>query len=203
MTQRRVLPREEREGELIAAALRVLERDPTATLNDVAEEAGVTRQLVSLYFPGGGTGPIVIQFVQSAMALFRELIANMEMTGSLLSIEDEDELREVVAAGIDDYMSNMVDLTPAWLFGTARNVGGADVSAEIEAVHEAVVDLVFGDHPRWGSNEAGKASFEAVLYAGELLAFKYRTGEISREVCKTAIVEMFVSFRFHTLPSLG
>lgn len=202
-SKRVILPREDREAEIIAAALRVLERNPQATLNEVADEAGVTRQLVSLYFPGGGTGPVVINFVRNAMSLFRELITNMEMTGTLLSIDDEDELREVVAEGIDQYISGMVDVAPAWLFGNARNIGGADVAAEVEAVRAAVTAQVFDGDTRWGSNELAHVSYEAVLTACEALAYKYRTGEISRDLCARGMTEMFVSFRFHTLPALG
>jgi len=196
------LPRSDREGRIIAAALKALERDPQATLNDIAAEAGVTRQLVSLYFPGGGTGPVVIEFVRSAIPLFQDLFTNLEMTGSLLSIDDESKLRVIVSDGVDQYLSGIVDLAPAWLFGTGRNIGGADISGEVEGLHDVITSRVFDGDNAWHDNEVAKVSYRAVLSGTELLAFKYRSGTISREVCAKAMTEMFVSFRFHTLPAL-
>lgn len=196
------LPRSDREGRIIAAALKALERDPQATLNDIAAEAGVTRQLVSLYFPGGGTGPVVIEFVRSAIPLFQDLFTNLEMTGSLLSIDDENKLRVIVSDGVEQYLSGIVDLAPAWLFGTGRNIGGADISAEVEGLHDVITSRVFDGDKDWGNNDLARVSYRAVLSGTELLAFKYRTGVISREVCAKAMTEMFVSFRFHTLPAL-
>jgi len=54
---RRRFPPEVRRQKIFEVAKEILQRDPDASIDDIAEAAGVTRQLISLYFPGGGTGP--------------------------------------------------------------------------------------------------------------------------------------------------
>ena len=61
--RRKRLSPNERKDFILAAAMRVFIKNPDASLADVAKEAGVTRQLVSLYFPGGGVTPMHLELI--------------------------------------------------------------------------------------------------------------------------------------------
>lgn len=200
---RRSLPREARESEIVLAALRVLDRDPFAGLDEIAEEAGVTRQLVSLYFPGGGTQPIVDRILEGTIPMLMESIKHMDGANRFLEIEDEDVFRKVMAAGMDAYFRMSLDRVPLWMISMSRDVGGANVSGQIEAMAVAVHKKIFSGNARWGKNKLVKQAFCAQCGAVESLAYRYRLGNMTREEALEVVVELWVAFRFQVMPALG
>jgi len=200
---RRSLPREAREGEIVLAALRVLDRDPFAGLDEIAEEAGVTRQLVSLYFPGGGTQPIVDRIMEGTIPMLMESIKHMDGAGTFLQIEDEDAFRAVMAEGMDAYFRFSLDRVPLWMISMSRDVGGADVSGQIHRMQEAVHKKIFSGNARWGKNKVVKEAFCAQCVVVEAIAYRYRLGELTRAEALRAVVELWVAFRFQAMPALG
>ena len=201
--RRRSLPREAREGEIVLAALRVLDSNPFAGLDEIAEEAGVTRQLVSLYFPGGGTQPIVDRIMEGTIPMLMDSVKHMDGAGKFLEIEDVDAFRAVMAAGMDAYFRLSLDRAPIWMISMSRDVGGADVSGQIRRMQEAVHKKIFRGNARWGKNKVVKQAFCAQCEVVESLAYRYRLGEMTRDEALSIAVELWVAFRFQAMPALG
>jgi len=201
--QRRALPRDARESEIIRAAIRVLDRDPTSSIDDIAAEAGVTRQLVSLYFPGGGVQPIVDRIVSNSVPILKSAIEAMGSAGDLLTIEDEAVVRERIAIGMEAYLTNMIEKTPVWMIGPSRDVGGANVAANMDDLHDLAIERIFSGKSPWSKSNVAKETFRIQCYAIELLGSRYRAGALKREECLAAMVETLVSFRFAILPRLA
>ena len=200
---RRNLPRDRRETEIILAAIKVLDKDRNASLDDIAEAAGVTRQLVSLYFPGGGVQPIVDRIVENTVPLLTNAIEAMSNAGDLLAIEDEAVVRERITVGMDAYLTYMIERTPVWIIGPSRDVGGSNVAAQMDELHDFAFDKLFAGNARWGKSSVAREAYRIQCYAIELLGWRYRTGALTREECLAAMVETLVSFRFRLLPSLA
>ena len=196
---RRALRRDDREKEILIAAAKVLERDPRARIEDIADEAGVSRQLVALYFPGGGIKAVVERLVETTIPVVASAIGAME---GILDLDDEAEFREAVTRGMERYLKHSIERTPAFLLSNSREIGGASLEEQIEATYDAAFDIAFAEDSRWRSSKTAKILFRIQVHTGEQIGYNYRIGRLSREECLQALIEAWVAFRFSILPSL-
>lgn len=200
---RRALRRDEREREILNAAITVLDRDRNAGLDEISAEAGVTRQLVSLYFPGGGIQAIVDRIVGDAIPILIDAIEAMEDTDLILEIEDEEAFRAAMSVGMDAYLKHVLERAPIFMLGHTRDLAGATVEKQIEELHDAGFTKVFAGNARWGQNKLAKEMFRTECHTIESIGYSFRLGHLSREQCLAALVESLVAFRFSVLPALG
>jgi AcrR family transcriptional regulator len=200
---RRALPRDRRETEIILTAIKVLNKDPNSSIDDIAEAAGVTRQLVSLYFPGGGVQPIVDRIVSNTVPILISAIDAMGDAGDLLTNKDEEAVRERITAGMEAYLTYMIERTPLWMIGPARDIGGANVAEAMDELHDVAFDKLFSGTPRWAKSTTAREAFRIQCYSIELLGSRYRAGALTRDECLAAMVETLMAYRFRILPSIG
>jgi AcrR family transcriptional regulator len=196
---RRALRRDDREKEILIAAAKVLDRDPRARIEDIAAAAGVSRQLVALYFPGGGIKSVVERLVETTIPVVASAIGAME---GILDLDDEAEFRVAVTRGMERYLKHSIERTPAFLLGNSREIGGASLEDQIEATYDAAFEIAFAEDSRWGASKTAKILFRIQVHTGEQIGYYYRIGRLSREECLQALIEAWVAFRFSILPSL-
>ena len=194
---RRALRRDDREKEILIAAARVLDQSPRARIEDIAAEAGVSRQLVALYFPGGGIKAVVERLVETTIPVVAKAIGEME---GILDLEDEAEFRAAVERGMEWYLTHSIERTPTFLLSNSREIGGASLESQIEATYDAAFEIAFAGNSRWRSSELAKILFRIQAHTGESIGYNYRLGRLSREECLQALIETWVAFRFSVLP---
>ena len=201
--RRRALRRDDREREILVAAATVLDRDPHARIEDIAAEAGVSRQLVALYFPGGGIKAIVDRLVETTVPVLAQALEAMEGAASIFDVDDEIEFRREIAFGLERYLKHSIERAPTFILGNSRELGGSSIEKEIEWIYNAAFDMILSGNSRWGSSKPARVLFVIQCRAVELIGYNYRIGRLTREECLQAMVESWVAFRFSVLPSLG
>ena len=115
----------ERKQLILEAARRVLLLNPDASLEDIAEEAGITRQLVSRYFPGGGITPIAEALFDDYEHHFARIFIDLPKEG----LESNDQVEEAAAKAIARFLDWAEEDGQPWLFGGE----GAAIAAQLSA----------------------------------------------------------------------
>lgn len=110
-TRSRMSP-DERKEFILAAARRVLLENPDASLAEVAKEVGVTRQLVSIYFPGGGVTPMQMELLDRFGAQFALLVE----AGAGTRPRTPKEFRKAVPGVVKFFFDFAESLDAPWMF---------------------------------------------------------------------------------------
>jgi len=121
--QRRYSP-EVRRQMILDAAASLFREKPDATVDEIADRAGVTRQLVGQYFPGGGVEKIHTELIEQATASFAEQVLQNEYPPP----KDLKEWRAVIAKTTRRQFEWAVGLEMPWMFageasGLTANLG--------------------------------------------------------------------------------
>ncbi|MEI7889065.1 MAG: TetR/AcrR family transcriptional regulator [Actinomycetes bacterium] len=189
----------QRRALILDAANRCFARDPDCSLRDIADEAGVSRQLVQLYFPGGGVGPVANvlfdEFVTQAPWLLADLPEGTRSTPD----QTRARVEVIVNRGLD-----WAEATPgAWIFGPGRDLAGSGIGQRWEETQQAIAAMI-SSYPPFGLDDSPltRTVIYAELRALEVLIHAWRTGQISREDCEAAAVLRFTSLFATTLPAL-
>ncbi|MCX6389555.1 MAG: TetR/AcrR family transcriptional regulator [Solirubrobacterales bacterium] len=187
---------------ILETAKVVLLPNPEATLDDVAEAAGVTRQLVSLYFPGGGTGPLY-------GAMFDEYIAALPtiLGEDLLKVgTDPKRFRAATAEVVARVLDWAESVGEPWVFGDGGDHPGALIAERWKALNKVTVEMLLGvlgdvfgtpQHPARVSN-----AILAELNATAAVARTLLEGEIQRADAEAVINERFVALYTVVIPAL-
>ena len=199
MDERQRYSPEIRRRQIVAAAKAVLLPNPDATLEDVAAEAGVTRQLVSLYFPGGGTGPLFGAMFDEYFADFPRIIGDDLVKGG----RDPVEVRAAVQAVIGRLLDWVVDMGQAWVFSDSRARPGAGISEKWNFAFESVADELTQARGKSKHRQRERAAIIAEMAGFNAVAFRLLNGEISRADAEAVVVEGFVALYTVVLPSLS
>ena len=197
-TQRR-LPPQERKAELLEVAKTVLLPNPDATLEDVAAAAGVTRQLVSLYFPGGGTGPLYA-------AMFDEYIAQLPglLGEDLLEVgRNGAKLRTAVERIVAAMLDWAEEIGQSWVFADTRGRSGAVIAERWDQTIELTADALSAARGPTKNPELVRAALIAELHGFSAVTHRFLDGEISRAAAQKVLVEGFVALYTVVLPALS
>jgi len=135
--QRRYSP-EVRRQMILDAAAQLLRENPEANVDDVAAAAGVTRQLVGQYFPGGGIERIHAELMGRAATTFVEQV----LTTDFPAPKDLDEWRETIPLTTRRQFEWAVGLQMPWLFAAEASGLPAKVGAVRMTVKDNMIPLV-------------------------------------------------------------
>jgi AcrR family transcriptional regulator len=132
-TKRTWLVADRRKEQILDAAQRALLHNSDATLADVAKEAGISRQLIALYFPGGGIDPLRDLLFERFTGQFQHLLKTA-MTHGPKNMDEARALFPAIIAGVFDLAKTM---RAPWLFageasGMSRTVGLQRVKARAD-----------------------------------------------------------------------
>ncbi|MCX6394017.1 MAG: helix-turn-helix domain containing protein [Solirubrobacterales bacterium] len=190
----------QRRALILDAANRCFARDPDCSLRDIAEEAGVSRQLVQLYFPGGGVGPVADVLFTEFLAQAPWLLADLPEATSYTPDEIGARVEVIVGRGLD-----WAEATPgAWLFGPGRDLLGSGIGQRWEETQQAIAAMISSFPPfKLDDSPLTRTVIHSELRALEVLIHAWRTGQISREDCETAAILRFTSLFVTTLPALN
>jgi AcrR family transcriptional regulator len=141
--QRRYSP-EVRRQMILDAAAQLLRENPEANVDDVAAAAGVTRQLVGQYFPGGGIERIHAELMGRAATTFVEQVLSIDFPAP----KNLEEWREVIVQTTRRQFEWAVGLKMPWLF--AAEASG--LPAKIGAARMAVMDNMIPPVMEWSRN---------------------------------------------------
>jgi len=188
-----------RRRQIVGAAKVVLLPNPEASLEDVAAEAGVTRQLVSLYFPGGGTGPLF-------GAMFEEYIAELPaILGDDLvtSGRDPEKIRAATELVIGRLLDWVIDMGQAWVFSDSRERPGAGIAERWDRAFEITAQVLMDARRKSKHPERARAAIIAEMAGFNAVARRLLDGELSRADAEAVIVEGFVALYTVVLPALA
>jgi AcrR family transcriptional regulator len=190
---------EMRRKQIIEAARGILLPNPDATIEEVAEAAGVTRQLVSLYFPGGGTGPFFAamfdEYTASLPAILGEEFAEAPRDGA--------DVRRTTAKAVASFLDWSEEMGQAWVFSGTSRPTGAGIAEKLELAHDYTVQLMIESRPDLPDTPAVRAAIICQLAGTISVAGRLLEGKISREAAEAALVEGFVALFAVVLPALS
>jgi AcrR family transcriptional regulator len=188
-----------RRRQIVAAAKVVLLPNPEATLEDVAAEAGVTRQLVSLYFPGGGTGPLY-------GAMFDEYLQDLPaILGDDLITQgrDPEKIRAAAEVVIGRLVDWVVDMGQAWVFYDSRERPGAGIAERWDRAFDITAQVLMDARGKSKNPDRLRAAIVSEMAGFNAVARRLLDGEISRADAEAVIVEGFVALYTVVLPALS
>lgn len=198
-TERQRYSPEERKQLILKAARRVLLVNPDASLEDIAEEAGITRQLVSRYFPGGGITPIAEALFDEYEHHFARIFIDLPSEG----LESNDEVEAAAAKAIARFLDWAEEDGQPWLFGGE----GAAIAAQLSArraelrTNLAMVMLHFV-RKLVKENDSTRIALQAEQRATDEILWQMLTGQASREDCERILNLRFDVLIEQVLPAL-
>ena len=188
-----------RRTQLVEAGFRVLAGDSGWTVKAVANEAGVSEQLLYHYFPGGVLDGLVEQIATDCVARVSEFLVDIpsEPPGS----------RKQLRGMVDGVVANAIDwiesVPAAWLFGPERDRLSAVVGARWdEGQREIARRLVRFSLVDSGRSEASVAVVYSELIAFQALAYEFKRGSLTRAEFELAGSKRFEILLADLLPSL-
>ena len=159
--QRRYSP-EVRKQMILDAAAQLLRENPEANVDDVAAAAGVTRQLVGQYFPGGGIERIHAELMGHAATTFIEEVLAIDFPAP----KDVEEWREVIVKTTRRQFQWAVGLQMPWLF--AGEASG--LPAKVGAVRMAVKENMIAPVMEWSKNVIADTPVNRLMVKAEYRA---------------------------------
>ena len=159
--QRRYSP-EVRRQLILDAATALLRENPEANVDDVAAAAGVTRQLVGQYFPGGGIERIHAELMGRATTSFVEQV----LTTDFPAPESLDEWRAVIVQTTRRQFEWAVGLQMPWLFAGEASGLPAKVGAVRMSVKDNVIPLIM----EWSKHVVADTPVNRLLVKAEYRA---------------------------------
>ena len=190
---------EERRHQIIEAARTVFLKRPDATLDEVAKEAGVTRQLISLYFPGGGTGPIY-------GAMFDQYIVKLPaMMGEdlIAKTTSKAQIRTRAERVIKGFLDWAEEIGEPWVFEESSSNAGAAISARWRNAFELTVEALLPTRPKGVPVEKARLVFLSELTGFNAVTARMLAGKCTRADAETVLVEGFVAIYTVVLPKLA
>jgi AcrR family transcriptional regulator len=190
---------EERKQLILEAARRVLLVNPDASLEDIAEEAGITRQLVSRYFPGGGITPIAEALFDEFEHHFARIFVDLPNEG----LESNEEVEEGAAKAISRFLDWAEEDGQPWLFGGE----GASIAAHLAArradlrTNLAMVILHFV-RKLVNENDLTRIALQAEQRATDEIVWQMLTGKASRADCERILNARYDVLIEQVLPAL-
>ncbi len=190
---------QERKQLILEAARRVLLVNPDASLEDIADEAGITRQLVSRYFPGGGITPIAEALFDEYEHHFARVFVDFPSEG----VETTEEVDEAIAKTIGHFLDWAEEDGQPWLFGGE----GAAIATQLAArradlrTNLAMVMLHFA-RKIVNENDLTRIALQAEGRATDEVVWQMLTGKASREDCERILNARFRAMVSEVLPSL-
>jgi len=97
---------------ILDAARELFRESPNATVDDLATKAGVTRQLIGQYFPGGGLEMIHQELMQKAFTTFVEQVLTVDYPAPT----NVKQWRETIVHTTTQHFEWAVGLNMPWLF---------------------------------------------------------------------------------------
>jgi AcrR family transcriptional regulator len=189
----------ERKQLILEAARRVLLLNPDASLEDIAEEAGITRQLVSRYFPGGGITPIAEALFDDYEHHFARIFIDLPKEG----LESNDQVEEAAAKALSRFLDWAEEDGQPWLFGGE----GAAIAAQLSArradlrTNLAMVILHFV-RKLVKENDLTRIALQAEQRATDEILWQMLTGKATREDCERILNVRFDVLIEQILPAL-
>ena len=183
--------------------------NPGASVQDVANAAGLTRQLVGIYFPGGGTGPIF-------SALFDDFLASiptffegvMEVVSSRPAAPggavDDETMRQSIALVINaffDWGEN--DIREPWIFSSGRDRPGSGIGDRWDQMEGAFADALISLRPEFEGSSLVRNAFIIELEGFAKLMERLLSGSIKRDDAFRIAAERFFALYTVVLPSLS
>lgn len=190
---------EERRQQIIEAARTVFLKRPDATLDEVAKAAGVTRQLISLYFPGGGTGPIY-------GAMFDQYIVKLPaMMGEdlIAKTTSKAQIRTRAERVIKGFLDWAEEIGEPWVFEESSGSAGAAISARWRNAFELTVEALLPTRPKGVPVEKARLVFLSELTGFNAVTARMLAGKCTRADAETVLVEGFVAIYTVVLPKLA
>jgi AcrR family transcriptional regulator len=186
--------RESRREELVAAAVAAIDRHgPTASIEDIAAAAGVSKPVLYRYFADK----------TDLFAAVGTWGANTVLERLMPALVAEGTLRERVDLGCDAYLAALEEHPNVFLLLVQHRVGGqADPLADGKAAIAAAIARVMGDVLRGYGVDAGGAE----PWAHGLVGLGLSTGEwwlTRRTMSRTAVAGYLASFVWHALAGIG
>ena len=196
--QRRYSP-EVRRQMILDAATTLFRSTPDATIDDVAREAGVTRQLVGQYFPGGGVERIQAELMERAtLGFVEQLLSNDHPPPETL-----EEWREVIVQTTRKHFEWAVALDMPWLFAGEASGLPAAVGVERRKVLESAIPLVMA----WAASVLADTETNRLLVVMEYraideLIWLVTTGQLGIDEAVSITVARWQGLVEHAAPLL-
>ena len=198
-----------RRRQILDAARDVLLKDPDASVQDIADAAGLTRQLVGIYFPGGGTGPIFA-------ALFEDFAATIPnfLSEGIEAIEigrpdqavrlDQEALREAIATVINAFFDWAEgEVREPWIFSSGRDRPGSGIGARWDSVQGSFADTLIALSPNFAGSPKIRIALLIEQEGFASLLEKLLTGAVSRDDAFRIATERFFALYTVVLPALA
>jgi len=199
---------EYRRRQILDAARKLFAVRPDASVQDVAAEAGVTRQLVGLYFPGGGTGPIYSalfdDFLLSVPQFFESVLPLIgDRSGEAAVAVDDATLRGLIRAVFEAVLDwAEAEVSEPWVFGSGRDRPGSGIGARWDAVQESFADALISLRPEFGGVPEVRAALILECEATGKLVGMRLSGMVEREPAVRIVIERFFALYTVALPAL-
>ena len=187
-----------RRAKILEVAKQVLLPNPQATLGEVAEAAGVTRQLVSLYFPGGGTGPLYA-------AMFDEYIAALPgiLGEDLAAIGSEPEgIREATTRIVRGVLEWVERVGQPWVFSDGRNHPGSYLGERWQRLDEITAEMLMTALGKPKHPARVRTAIIAELRSTVAIARRMLEGEVTDDEAELIMTERFVALYTVVIPAL-
>jgi len=198
-----------RRRQILDAARRLLAADPTASIQDIAAAAGVTRQLVSLYFPGGGTGPVFAalfdDFIVSLPDLFEGAFDRLaELPEGWTAADDPETLRELIGVIADSFLTwGETEIQDPWLFSAGRDRPGSGIGPRWDQLQDAIAGRLLGLLSESKESLVVKAAVLAELEAFAELMEMRLSGALDHDTALRIAVERFFALYTVVIPALA
>jgi AcrR family transcriptional regulator len=195
---RRRYPPEVRRQKIFEVAKEILQRDPEASIDDIAEAAGVTRQLISLYFPGGGTGPFYAAMFDEYLLALPGILGE----GFLSESTKPSGVRKTTERGVAAFIDWVEAVGQSWVFTGKHQPHGAGIAERLESTAEFTIEMMV--HARSDIEDSGlsRAAIYAQLDGMLALVGRMLEGRVERADAEAVIVENFVALFTTVLPAL-
>ncbi|MEI6664000.1 MAG: TetR/AcrR family transcriptional regulator [Actinomycetes bacterium] len=191
---RQRLSPELRQKLIVEAASRVLARNPDWTVEDVAEEAGVSDKLLYLYYPGG----VLEKLVEAVAADFVAGVPRFFAGISVDPPQTQDELKQRIDLVVDRALDWVEFVPGAWMFGPERDRLSSEVGKLWAESQRSIAAMLAGlKLPGLRNTAAVRSLIHSELRAFEALAYDLRTGVLKRSQMKKMATARF-EFLFTT-----
>ena len=189
---------EQRRREIVDAAKQLFRTDPEASLDAIAERASCTRQLVSHYFPGGGTGLIAAAILDDWIALtLKTFSEGMEMgSGGRASTREASEFVTT------NYLNAAQELDQPWLFSDGRDRPGSGIGKRWSQAVDGLVEMLINGMRESERTSLARAAVRAELAGGNVLVVEMLEGRMSRDDVQRVVVEGIVACLETVVPRL-
>ena len=196
--QKRLSP-DLRRVQILEAARKVLLPNPEATIDDVADAAGVTRQLVSLYVPGGGVGALYGAMFYEYMAALPGILGEE----FLAPAKRNADVRRTTERSVAVFLDWAESVGQPWIFSNIVRPGGIGISERIEASQDYTASMMIQARGDLADSPRVRAAIVCQLAGTRTLVGRMLSGEIKRADVEAALVEGYMNLFTVVLPALS